>query len=154
MKSREILAQKGSNLSKVRIESGLPRHADKRRKLVEVFSSSDINITDAKIIDILAQKEGEKVVIGGHWEKGLEIQYVLSGKIAQLDLADVETTEETTFFDIESGSRIILPAGIAHRLTFEEPSQLLVCNEVPFVPEKCVIYPYETPHPASLPPVV
>jgi len=112
---------------------------------MEIFSSSDVTIRDTKVIDILPQTGKERVVIGGHWEKGIEIQYVLAGRIARLDLADVKTKEEKTVSDISAGSRVILPPGVAHRLIFEEPSQLLVCNEVPFVPEKCVVYPYSTP---------
>jgi len=128
-------------------QDDLPQDADSRRNMVEVFSSEGITIRDAKFLNILQPAEGEKVVIGGHWEKGLEIQYVLSGKIARLDLADVETRQERSFADIHAGSRIMLPSGVAHRLIFEEPTSLLVCNEVPYMPDKCIVYPYKTPLP-------
>jgi len=127
----------------------LPQDSDSRRNMVEVFSSEDITIRDAKFLNILQPVSGEKVVIGGHWEKGLEIQYILSGKIARLDLADVETRQERSFADIQTGSRIMLPQGVAHRLIFEEAALLLVCNEVPYVPDKCIIYPYKAPLPGG-----
>lgn len=130
--------------------SALRQDSDSRRSMVEVFSSEDITIRDSKFLRILQPDPGEKTVIGGHWEKGLEIQYVLSGKIARLDLADAETRRERTFSNIEAGSRIMLPSGVAHRLIFEEAALLLVCNEIPYVPDKCIVYPYKTPLPEGL----
>lgn len=136
-----------SKLDSVEIGGTLRETSDWRRHMVEIFSSPGITIRDAKTLEVLPQDDGKNVVIGGHWEKGLEIQYVLLGRIARLDLADVETQEEKSVSDITAGSRIMLPAGVAHRLIFDEPSLLLVCNEVPFVEEKCVVYPYRTPLP-------
>jgi hypothetical protein len=128
-------------------QSALRQDADTRRTMVEVFSLPDVTIRDVKFLDILPPAPGSKTVIGGHWEMGLEIQYVLSGKIARLDLADVATRQEKTFVNIAAGSRIIMPAGVAHRSIYEEAALVLVCNEVPYMPEKCIVYPYETPLP-------
>src|SRR5580704_2707676 len=105
-------------LDGVLVESSLREDVDGRRAMVEVFSSPELTIRDVKFLDILPQDDGGKVVIGGHWEKGVEIQYLLSGRIAQLDLADVATGEKRTVTDIPAGSRVTLPAGVAHRLIF------------------------------------
>lgn len=141
--------QHPSALDRVTItrQEALERDADSRRSMVEVFSDAEITISDTKFLEILPPGEEGKTVIGGHWEQGLEIQYVLWGRIACLDLADVVTRQEKSIRDIEAGSRIMLPSGVAHRLIFEEAALLLVCNEVPYTPDKCVVYPYKTPLP-------
>lgn len=133
--------QPSSALGEVRIDHTPIVHSDARRAAVEIFSSTGIIIRDAKILMVEQPIDGKESVIGGHWEKGLEIIYVQQGEIATLKLADVNTGDEVSYGHVSAGTRIILPAGVAHQFRFREAATLLVFNEVPFTPEKLVIYP-------------
>lgn len=130
-----------SALSRVTIDIMLVAHADARRTAVEIFSSAGITIRDAKVLLVNQPAAGVETVIGGHWEQGIEIIYIQEGAIAVLKLADVDTGDEARHENLGKGTRIILPAHVAHQFRFREAATLMVCNEVPFTPEKLVVYP-------------
>lgn len=130
-----------STLSKVTIDMMPVAHADARRTAVEIFSSADITIRDAKVLMVNQPAAGEETVIGGHWEQGIEIIYVQEGTIAALRLADVETGDEARHENLAKGTRIILPPHVAHQFRFRQAATLVVCNEVPYTPAKLVVYP-------------
>ncbi len=130
-----------SALSRVQIDSTPIGHEDGRRSSTEIFSSPDITIRDSKCLVVKQPPEGTEAVIGGHWEKGVEIIWVQHGEISTLRLADVATGEEETHEHVSAGTRVILPPMVAHQLRFTGPATLIVFNEVPFIPEKLVVYP-------------
>lgn len=127
-------------LSKIQIDHMPVVHTDARRTAVEIFSSPAITIRDAKVLMVNQPPEGEEAVIGGHWEQGIEIIYVQEGEIAALRLADVNTGEEVQYEHVSAGTRVILPSLVAHQLRFRGPAILMIFNEVPFTPEKLVVY--------------
>ncbi len=131
-----------SPLRRVELHRLSSTHEDNRRVLTELFCSPDIIISDAKIMNIKAPPPGKRTVVGGHAEKGLEIQVVLSGEITLLELKDVVTGEEIEHKHLQACTKIVLPAGVVHRLTFYNAATLLVCNEIPFKPDKLVKHPF------------
>lgn len=137
----ESAPEQPSALSRVTIDMMPVAHADARRTAVEVVSSPDITLRDIKILTVNQPPEGQESVIGGHWEQGVELIYVQEGVISRLRLADVDTGDEASFEGLSAGTRIILPAHVAHQFRFRQPATLVVCNEVPFTPEKLVVYP-------------
>ncbi|MBI2335079.1 hypothetical protein HYU96_04775 [Candidatus Daviesbacteria bacterium] len=142
VRSEQGLDSEGqSALSGVRIDRMPIAHADARRTAVEIFSSPGITIRDSKVLMVNQPPEGKEAVIGGHWEQGIEIIYVQAGEIDTLRLADVNTGEEISHQHLSEGTRVTLPPQIAHQLRFRGPATLIVFNEVPFTPEKLVIYP-------------
>lgn len=128
-------------LSRVTIDKMPVAHSDVRRAAVEIFSSSDITIRDAKVLEVHQPPEGKESIIGGHWEQGIEIIYVQKGEIDSLRLADVKTGVEVKHEHILAGTRVILPPQVAHQLRFRGPATLMIFNEVPFTSEKLVVYP-------------
>ncbi len=130
-----------SALSGVRIDRMPIAHADARRTAVEIFSSPSITIRDSKVLMVNQPPEGTEAVIGGHWEKGIEIIYVQQGEMTVLRLVDINTGEQARHEHLSEGTRIILPPGIAHQFRFTGQATLMIFNEVPFTPEKLVIYP-------------
>lgn len=134
-------AEQRSALSRVTVDRMPTAHADARRTAVEIFSSADITIRDAKVLMVNQPAAGEETIIGGHWEQGIEIIYVQEGAIAALRLADVDTGDEARHENLAKGTRIILPSYVAHQFRFREAATLIVCNEVPYTPAKLVVYP-------------
>lgn len=130
-----------SALSRVTIDMMPVAHADARRTAVEIFSSADLTIRDAKVLMVNQPAAGQETVIGGHWEQGIEIIYVQEGAISTLRLADVDIGDEVSHENLAQGTRIILPAQVAHQFRFREAATLVVCNEVPYTPAKLVVYP-------------
>lgn len=141
MLRQERTLQHESALSGVRIDLMSIAHADTRRTAVENFSSPGITIRDAKVLTVNQPSEGEETVIGGHWEQGIEIIYVQEGEIATLRLADVNTGDEVRHEHVSAGTRVTLPPQVAHQLRFRGAATLVIFNEVPFTPEKLVVYP-------------
>lgn len=92
-----LIPEQQSALSRVQIDHMPVAHADTRRTAVEIFSSAGITIRDAKVLMVNQPPEGKEIVIGGHWEQGVEIIYVQDGEIAALRLADVNTGDEVPF---------------------------------------------------------
>lgn len=130
-----------SKLGRVQIDRMPIAHSDARRTAVEIFSSPGITIRDSKVLMVNQPPEGEEAVIGGHWEQGIEIIYVQAGAIDTLRLADVDTGEEISHHQLSAGTRVILPAHVAHQLRFRGSATLIIFNEIPFTPEKLVVYP-------------
>ncbi len=128
-------------LASVRIDWMPIAHQDNRRIAVEIFSAPGITIRDSKVLVVNQPKEGEETIIGGHWEKGLEIIYVQAGEISTLRLADVQTGDEGKYDNLLQGTRIMMPSGIAHQLRFRNSATLMIFNEIPYSPDKLVIYP-------------
>lgn len=141
MARQEEAPRSESALSRVQIDPTPIGHEDGRRASTEIFSSPDITIRDSKCLRVKQPPDGTEAVIGGHWEKGTEIIWVQEGEITTLRLADVNTGEEATHEHVSAGTRVILPPMVAHQLRFRGAAMLIVFNEVPFVPEKLVIYP-------------
>ena len=120
-------------------------HSDNRRSFVEFFDSLEgkYSMRGVKVMNIKKPPKDGEIVVGGHWEKAREVIYVLSGRIDNLRVADVETQEEKDIGPIPAGRRIMLPPNIAHRLTFIEEAVLIVLNEAPFSPAKLKPYPFK-----------
>lgn len=135
------VTEQQSALSRVRIDRMPIAHVDARRTAVEIFSSPEITIRDSKVLMVNQPPEGQEAVIGGHWEQGMEIIYVQAGEIATLRLADVNTGDQTSYEHLSEGTRVILPPGVAHQLRLKGPATLMIFNEIPFTPEKLVVYP-------------
>lgn len=135
------ITEQQSALSRVRIDAMPIAHADARRTAVEIFSSPGITIRDSKVLMVNQLPEGQEAVIGGHWEQGIEIIYVQSGEIDTLRLADVNTGDEERYEHLSAGTRIMLPPHVAHQFRLRGPATLMIFNEVPFTPEKLVVYP-------------
>lgn len=133
-------AKQSSVLSRVTVDRMPIAHADPRRTAVEIFSSPGITIRDSKVLMVNQPPEGEEAVIGGHWEQGIEIIYVQAGEIDTLRLADVNTGDEVRYEHVSERTRVILPPQVAHQLRFRGPATLMIFNEVPFTPEKLVVY--------------
>lgn len=144
---KEGAPQHESALSGVRIERLPVTSEDYRRRLTEYFDSNNIGlgpnvkIGGVKTLEIKQPSEGEEIVVGGHWEQGAEVIWIHDGKISSLKLADVTTGEEMQYEHISAGSRVILPPMVAHQLRFTGPASLTILNEVPFSPDKLIVYP-------------
>lgn len=138
----EQTPQFGTGLAGVVVETLPITHADSRRFFTEFFDSAQVGIGGVKVMNIEQPPTGQETVVGGHWEKGLEVIFVQSGSISRLLLADVNTREERSYKNIGANSRVILPPNIAHRLSFRQPASLIILNEVPFSPAKLVPYPF------------
>ena len=137
-----------SALRRVRIEQLPITHEDPRRSFTEFFDSNllpadlgPVKIGGVKLMDITQPKEGEDVVVGGHWEQATEVIWVREGEISSLKLADINTREEALYENLPAGTRIILPPLIAHQLRFKNAASLVILNEAPFSPAKLQIYP-------------
>lgn len=100
----KVLEQQ-SALSRVTIDRMPIVHEDARRTAIEIFSSPDITIRDAKVLMVNQPPEGKEAVIGGHWEQGIEIIYVQEGEITTLRLTDVNTGDELRHEHISAGTR-------------------------------------------------
>lgn len=136
-----------SKLSGVRVDQISVTHEDSRRAMTEIISSPNITLRDIKLLEIHQPNSGSEFVVGGHWEQGLEVQYIVTGSMARLDVADVESGDEKSFQNLPTGTRIYLPPGIAHMMTFTEAATLFVLNEVPYTPAKLVVYlPWKERH--------
>src|SRR5690242_14138400 len=105
-------AEHKMGLSGVTIEKLPTTHEDIRRSFVEIFDTANVHlrrkpikIGDIRIMDIKHPADGREIVVGGHWEQGAELIWVLEGEISKLKLADVNTGEEAIFEHIGTGTR-------------------------------------------------
>lgn len=64
-KEQRLGQERESLLSQVRVDLMSVAHADTRRTAVEIFSSADITIRDAKVLTVNQPPLGEEAVIGG-----------------------------------------------------------------------------------------
>jgi quercetin dioxygenase-like cupin family protein len=113
-----------------------PANADERRVIHEPMNG-----------EFAAMRLGHflfkaSIPVGNHIHlRQEEIFFVSSGKLIILVLENVVTKERRVFKDLGIGTRIHIPAGIAHALIFEPGSTMTALSSKPFDPKD--LYPYQ-----------
>lgn len=100
-------------------------HEDSRRKLTAIFNDDFV----AKQIKLIEVKEPS--ILGNHYHPYSELFYILKGK-ATFRLKDIKTGESKTIC-LETGDRMILGQGIAHRVEMDAGTFTIEATEVPYV---------------------
>ena len=119
-----------SKIEQVKIEQISPED-DKRRTLWEFHNDAKLKFGNGRFIEVKEPEAEEKTVLAGHYHDDVEVFYLAKGEIESFVLEDIETNERKTVKSIGQGTKIIIPAGIAHQLVFTKPAILLSFNETP-----------------------
>ena len=100
-------------------------HVDARRKMIAVlngdfsdFVAKQFVAKQVKLLDVF-----QDTVLGGHYHDYAELYYLINGSI-RFDLEQIDTKERDNFVMLP-GSRLYVPARIAHKATAKKGTLFL-----------------------------
>jgi hypothetical protein len=91
---------------------------DERRKLIEI-QNGQVDVKNLKILEVK-----EDSYLGGHWHMYPEVMYVLSGKVWDYKMKNMDTGEEETF-KLEAGDIVFRTARIMHGGWFGKGTKII-----------------------------
>lgn len=105
-------------------------HEDDRRTLLTAFNG-DLGDFVAKQVKFSVMKKKSTLGQEGHYHDYRELFYMLEGE-AVFELRDIKTGEIEEYY-LNTRTRLLIPAEVAHKVLVDEDSILVGCTEEPYI---------------------
>ena len=113
-------------------------HSDERRTILTAFNG-DVGDFVARQVKIAEMHQDAE--LGSHAHPYAELFYLLQGE-GHWNLKDIDTGREAEY-DFVRGDVLLIPARVAHKVSFKENSVLIGCTERPYVSPEENDIPYK-----------